>query len=102
MNAPTLTPDIQRRIAELRTTRSYDGRRVTLCESRGGWKYTGLSGICTHLAADHHYMVLVVEHDPKDYWPIGMEILVECDHESVPMFFGTADNAPHASEVSRG
>jgi len=59
---------------------------VTLLESRGGWKYTGLSGICVHLAADYHYMVLVVDHDPEDYWPIGMEILAELDYETVPYF----------------
>ena len=84
--APAQSPDIQRQLAELRASRPYDGRRVTLRESRGGWKYQGLSGICAHLAADHHYMVLVVEHDPEGYWPIGMEILAELDHETVPMF----------------
>lgn len=86
MTAPILSTDVQRRITELRATRPYDGRRVTLHESRGGWKYTGISGICACLAADHHYMVIVVEHDPEDYWPAGMEILAELDHESVPMF----------------
>jgi len=86
MTTSTLSTDIQRHITELRASRPYDGRRVTLRESRGGWKYTGLSGICTHLAADRHYMVLVVEHDPEGYWPIVMEILAELDHESVPMF----------------
>ena len=85
-SAPILSPDIQRRIADLRATRPYDGRRLTLRESRGGWKYEGLTGICTHLAADHHYMVIVVERDPEGYWPNGMEILAELDHESVPMF----------------
>lgn len=85
-NMPILSSNIQRQIAELRATRPYDGRRVTLHESRGGWKYTGLSGICVHLSADHHYMVLMVEHDPNDYWPVGMEILAELDHESVPVF----------------
>jgi hypothetical protein len=84
--APILSPDIQRQIAELRASRPYDGRRVTLRESRGGLEYEGLSGICTHLAADHHHMVLMVEHDPESYWPIGMAILVELDHESIPMF----------------
>lgn len=84
--SPTLSPDIQRQIAELRASRPYDGRHVTLLESRGGWKYTGLSGICVHLAADYHYMVLVVDHDPEDYWPIGMEILAELDYETVPYF----------------
>lgn len=86
MSTPILPPDVQRQIAELRATRPYDGRRVTLRESRGGWKYEGLSGTCAHFAADHHYMVLVVEHDPEGYWPIGMEILAELDHESVPVF----------------
>ena len=86
MTAPTLSDDIQQRIADLRATRPYDGRHVTLHESRGGWKWTGIRGICTHLAADHHYMVLVIEHDPEGYWPVGMEILAELDHESVPLF----------------
>jgi hypothetical protein len=81
-----LSPDIQRQIAELRASRPYDGRRVTLRESRGGWKYEGLTGICTRLAADRRHMVLIVEHDPNGYWPIGMEILAELDHESVPLF----------------
>jgi len=86
VSAPTLSPDVQQRIAELRSSRPYDGRRVTLHESRGGWKYTGISGICTYLAADRHYMVIVIDHDPEGYWPVGMEILAELDHESVPMF----------------
>ena len=86
MNAPTLAPDIQRKIAELRATRPYDGRRVRLRESRNGWKYTGLSGICTHLAADCHTMTLLIEEDPEDYWPAGMEILVDLDHETIPLF----------------
>ncbi len=89
---PILSPDIQRQIAELRATRPYDGRRVTLHESRGGWKWTGLRGICAHLATDRHHMVLVVEHDPEDYWPVGMEILAELDHESVPMFHDNEGN----------
>lgn len=86
--APSLSSDAQRLIADLRATRPYDGRRVTLCESRGGWKFEGLTGVCMHLAADHRLMVLKVEHDPEDYWPIGMEILAELDHESVPAFHG--------------
>lgn len=84
--SPTLSLDIQRRIAELRATRPYDGRQVTLHESCGGWKWTGISGICAHLAVDRHYMVLVVEHDPQGHWPVGMEILAELDHETVPQF----------------
>jgi hypothetical protein len=90
--APILSTDIQQQIAELRASRPYDGRRVTLRESRGGWEYEGLSGICTHLAADRNYMVLVVEHDPEGYWPIGMEILAELDHESVPVFHDDEGN----------
>jgi len=31
-------------------------------------------------------MVLKVEHCPDDYWPIGMEVLAELDHETVPYF----------------
>ena len=83
---PILSPDTQQRIADLRATRPYDGRRVTLRESRGGWKFEGLTGTCMHLAADHHYMVLKVEHDPEEYWPVDMEILAELDDESVPAF----------------
>ena len=86
MPLPTQSPDAQRQIIELRATRPYDGRRVTVCESRGGWKFEGVSGVCTHLAADHRLMVLVVERDPANHWPIGMAILVELDHESVPAF----------------
>lgn len=86
MTAPTLSPAIQQQIADLRASRPYDGRRATLHESRGGWKWVGLRGICTHLAADRHYMVLVIEHDPEGYWPVGMEILAELDDESVPVF----------------
>ena len=86
MPTPTLSSDIQHQIAQLRASRPYDGRRVTLRESRGGWKYEGLTGICTRLSAERSYMVLVVEHDPEGYWPIGMEILANLDHESVPMF----------------
>jgi len=37
-------------------------------------------------------MVIVVEHDPRDYWPVGMEILAELDSETVPVFFGSAGN----------
>ena len=92
MDKPKLSPDIQRQIAELCTSRPYDGRRVMLHESRGGWKYTGLTGICAYLAADNHYMVLVVEHDPEGYWPVGMEILAELDDESVPVFADVPTN----------
>jgi hypothetical protein len=89
---PKLSVEIQQQIADLRVTRPYDGRRVTLQESRGGWKYTGLTGICLHLAADNHYMVLRVEHDPEGYWPVGMELLAELDHETVPVFCGHEGN----------
>ena len=81
-----LRPEIIAEIAELRTSRPYDGRRVTLHESRGGWKWIGISGVCTRLAADGRHMVLLVEHDPEGHWPVGMEILAELDHESVPVF----------------
>lgn len=80
---------IQQQIADLRAACPYDGRRVTLHESRGGWKYTGVSGICTHLAADRRHMVLVVEHDPENYWPVGTTILAALDHETVPEFTDT-------------
>lgn len=81
-----LSPDIQRRIDELRTSRPYDGRRVTLRETRGGWTWLGISGVCTRLAEDGRLMVLQVEHCPDGYWPIGMEILAELDDETVPIF----------------
>ena len=81
-----LSPNIRRMIAELRASRPYDGRRVTLRESRGGWSYTGISGICTRLAADNRHMVLLVENDPESYWPVGMEILAQLDNETVPVF----------------
>lgn len=83
---PALSAEIQRQIAELRASRPYDGRRVTLHENRGAWKWLGLSGICAHLAADNHYMVLVVENDPEGYWPVGMEILAELDDETSAVF----------------
>lgn len=73
-------------IAKLHASRPYDGRHVTLREKRGGWRYTGISGICTRLAADNRYMVLLVENDPDGYWPVGMEILVQLDNETVPDF----------------
>lgn len=88
MTAPVQSPDSRQHIAELYATRPYDGRRVTLRESRGGWKFAGLSGICMRLAADRSLMVLAVEHDPENYWPFGMEILVALDHETVPAFSG--------------
>lgn len=89
---PTLSAEIQQKIAELRASRPYDGRRVALRESRGGWRYQGLSGICLYLAADERYMVLRVVHDPEGYWPVDMEILAELDHETVPDFFGHEGN----------
>lgn len=73
-------------VAELKASRPYDGRRVTLKETRAGWTFTGISGICTRLASDRRRMVILVEHDPDSYWPIGMEILAELDEESVPVW----------------
>ena len=84
--APKLSFAISEKIAELRASRPYDGRFVTLHESRGGWKWIGISGICTHVAEDASFMVILVENDPDNYWPIGMEILAEIDDESVPVF----------------
>lgn len=86
-----LSTDVQRRIAELRATRPFDGRHVTLLETRDGWKYTGVSGICTRLATDNRHMVLLVEHDPDGHWPIGMTILAELGDDpdlglTVPIF----------------
>lgn len=92
MSAPTQSTDTQQRIAELRATRPYDGRRVTLRESRGVWKWTGIRGVCLHIAADYRLMVLVVEHDPENYWPVGAEILVELDEESFPVFDDHEEN----------
>ena len=83
---PKLSAAIQHQIAELHASRPYDGRRVTLRETRGGWTWVGINGICLRIAADRHYMVLLVENDPEGYWPVGMEILAELDHETVPMF----------------
>ena len=83
---PKLSATIVRQIAGLHASRPYDGRRVTLRENRGGWRWTGLSGICVRLAADKSYMVLLVENDPEGYWPVGMEILAQLDAETVPLF----------------
>lgn len=81
-----LSEPIIRQIAELNASRPYDGRRVTLRETRGGWTWAGISGICVRLAEDNHYMVLLVENDPDNHWPVGMEILAELDEETVPIF----------------
>lgn len=80
------SPECQRLVAELNASRPYDGRRVTIRETRGGWTWMVLSGICTRLAADERHMVLWVEHDPDSYWPVGMELLADLDEESVPIF----------------
>jgi hypothetical protein len=88
--SPSQSPNSQSLISELNTSRPYDGRLVQLRESRGGWRYTGISGVCTRFAEDRRHMVIVVEHDPDDYWPVGMEILAELDSETVPVFFGSA------------
>lgn len=71
------------RIAALHATRPYDGRRVTLHESRGGWKYVGLSGTCLRISEDEQHMVLRLEHDPNGFWPVGGEVLVELGGEPV-------------------
>jgi hypothetical protein len=43
--SPAQSVHAGRRISYLRATRQYDGRRVTIRESRGGWKYEAcLSG----------------------------------------------------------
>lgn len=100
-----LSSDIRRVIAELRDTRPYDGRRVTLLEKRSGWRFTGLSGICTRLAVDKRRMVLLVEHDPENHWPLGMEILAELDNETVPEFFDrhpAVEAMPLREQASRG
>lgn len=86
MTEPKLSPNIERQIAELRVSCPYDGRRVTLRETRGGWTWMGISGVCTRLAADGGHMVLLVESDPDGYWPVGMEILAQLDAETVPVF----------------
>lgn len=83
---PVLSADILRRIDELHANTPYDGRRVVLREKRGGWRWWGLRGVCIRLANDRRSMVLKVEHCPDDYWPIGMEVLAELDHETVPYF----------------
>jgi hypothetical protein len=57
--------------------RPYDGRRGTLAEKRGGWRYTGLTGVLRHLSLDGREAAFQVENDPDDYWPAGMIILVE-------------------------
>lgn len=90
--APSQSPDAQSLISKLNISRPYDGRLVQLRESREGWHYTGISGVCTRFAEDGRLMVIVVEHDPRDYWPVGMEILAELDSETVPVFFGSAGN----------
>lgn len=93
---PQQSEDCRRVIAELNDCRPYDGRRVTIRETRGGWTWMGVSGVCTRLAEDRRHMVIIVVHDPDSYWPIGMELLAELDHESVPIFEATnPDNTVH-------
>ena len=77
----------RQRVAELLATRPVDGRQVELRENRGGWHYTGLSGTCERLSEDGTHLVLTVEHDPDNYWPIGMMLLAVLDHETRPVFF---------------
>lgn len=74
------------RIGGLIASRPYDGRRVTLRETRGGWTYTGISGVCTRISANGDHMVILVENDPDGYWPVGTEILAQIDADSVPVF----------------
>jgi len=76
----------RQRVAELLVSRPHDGRKVTLRENRGGWRYEGLSGICECLSEDGSHMVLKVEHDPESYWPLGSTLLVVLDHETYPMY----------------
>lgn len=84
--AHKLAPEIKDRIAELNASRPYDGRRVMLHENRGGWKWVGLGGVCTRLAADGCQLVMIVETDPEGYWPVGAELLVDIDDETTPRF----------------
>jgi hypothetical protein len=95
---PTQSAENRLLIASLHSTRPFDGRRVILAEKRGGWRYTGIRGICLRLAQDSRHMVIIVENDPDDYWPVGMEILVELDHESAPIF-GDSVILPTASDT---
>lgn len=80
------TNEIQDAIAKLCLTRPRDGRFVTLKENRGGWKYTGLSGVCKCLSEDGTRMVLIVENDPEKGWPVGSDVLVELDDETAADF----------------
>lgn len=95
---PTQSAENRLLVASLHSTRPFDGRRVILAEKRGGWRYTGIRGICLRLAQDSRHMVIIVENDPDDYWPVGMEILVELDHESAPIF-GNSVILPTASDT---
>jgi hypothetical protein len=84
-------------IARLRSSRPYDGRRVTLTERRGGWRYQGIIGTCTRRSEDGKLMTIVVDHDPDSYWPVGMEILADIDDDTVPHFgfpIGLGSRAP--------
>lgn len=83
---PTQSVAAREMITTLHASRPYDGRRVTLCEKRGGWRFQGITGVCLRFAEDRKHMVIRVEHDPDEHWPVGMEILAELDHESVPDF----------------
>ena len=83
---PTQSAECQARVAELLATRPVDGRRVQLRENRGGWRYTGLTGICERLSEDGKQLVINVEHDPESYWPAGSLLLVDLDHETQPVF----------------
>lgn len=78
----------------LLATRPHDGRRVVLCESRGGWRYTGLSGICECVSDDGKAVVLTVEHDPEEGWPVGSKVLVTFDHETQPTWQPSAEATP--------
>lgn len=79
-----------RKIAVLRAERPHDGRRVALRSRLTGWTRTGAIGVCLHLATDEHSMVIRIEHDFENHWPVGSEILAEFDddtHSSHHNFF---------------
>lgn len=76
----------QQKIATLHKTRPYDGRKVVLHEVRGGWHFNGLEGVCRRISGDGKQLVMMVEYDPEGFWPAGMEVLVDVDHETRPYF----------------
>lgn len=62
----------------------FDGREVNMSERRGVWRYAGVSGVCERRLENR--MLVVVQHDPDGYWPVGAEVIVEVDADSVPIF----------------